>query len=323
MALFEAEADESRFIDNDVSVPDWFDSGLYSDLTITCNGQELKVHRGVLASRWQFFERCCDGGFLEQHSRNIKMDDHDPSVLKSMLGYLYTSDLRHVPSPDKSEPGSGDLYQGHLLDLLILADMYELPHLSISIIDAIRSIESSSISMGSRIKSFFRIATLPTTVYGQGPIMHWFRHEITSLDLPWSSLWELQHTSTDPILTNGEPHEQALTTRMEAAKTNEDIMKLMAEHPTAALDLIVHLGESLTRAKQAIPRDSDESEPGSESSNGTGFYGSSGTSEWQNSSGGEASDDEMEDGDGVEVGGELEDDIAVEGSADAPDDARG
>lgn len=40
-----------------------FKSGKYSDVTISSNGREFKVHRAVICERSRFFAAACDGGF--------------------------------------------------------------------------------------------------------------------------------------------------------------------------------------------------------------------------------------------------------------------
>lgn len=39
------------------------ESGKYSDLTITVNERKWKVHKSVLCTQSEYFDKMCDGGF--------------------------------------------------------------------------------------------------------------------------------------------------------------------------------------------------------------------------------------------------------------------
>lgn len=93
-------------------------SGKYSDLKITCCGQEFDVHRVVLCTASRFFAAACDGEFKvspfdrarrtlslfvrarliksltklqEAQTATIDLPDDDPQTLHRVLSYLYTT----------------------------------------------------------------------------------------------------------------------------------------------------------------------------------------------------------------------------------------
>ncbi|KAI9778216.1 MAG: hypothetical protein M1839_008333 [Geoglossum umbratile] len=69
-----------------------FQSGKYSDLTITCGSEIFKVHRSVVCPRSQFFAAACNGKFKEGISGKIALIEDDPATVQRMLSYLYTLD---------------------------------------------------------------------------------------------------------------------------------------------------------------------------------------------------------------------------------------
>ncbi|KAN0074894.1 BTB/POZ fold [Elaphomyces granulatus] len=64
----------------------------YSDLTIICGTEAFSAHRNIVCSRSAYFARACDGEFKEASSREIKLPDREPVLVKKTLEFLYTGD---------------------------------------------------------------------------------------------------------------------------------------------------------------------------------------------------------------------------------------
>ena len=64
----------------------------YTDLTITCQGHEWKVHKFYLCANSEYFQKLCGGFFKEANDNRIHFDDDDPHVMKKFIHYLYNFD---------------------------------------------------------------------------------------------------------------------------------------------------------------------------------------------------------------------------------------
>jgi hypothetical protein len=69
-----------------------FLSPKYSDLTIVCGAESFAAHRNIVCPRSAYFARACDGSFKEALSREIKLPDREPVLVKKTLEFLYTGD---------------------------------------------------------------------------------------------------------------------------------------------------------------------------------------------------------------------------------------
>lgn len=76
-----------------------FNDGKFSDFVVNISGEELKLHKVILASRSKFFASMFDSGMVEAQSGISKLDDYEPKIMKAMLRYLYSSQLEEIKGP--------------------------------------------------------------------------------------------------------------------------------------------------------------------------------------------------------------------------------
>ncbi|QDS69514.1 hypothetical protein FKW77_007324 [Venturia effusa] len=76
-----------------------FQSGEFSDLTITCNGVTFNVHKSVVCFQSRFSRNAVkQGAFMEGETGVVDMPDDDPDAVKAMLQFLYSRG--YVASPE-------------------------------------------------------------------------------------------------------------------------------------------------------------------------------------------------------------------------------
>ncbi|KAM6506760.1 hypothetical protein FALCPG4_018589 [Fusarium falciforme] len=65
------------------------ESGLYSDLNITCGDKQYPVHKAIICPRSSFFRSACENHFRESQSNIINLPEDDPEAVDSMIHYIY------------------------------------------------------------------------------------------------------------------------------------------------------------------------------------------------------------------------------------------
>ncbi|OXV05207.1 hypothetical protein Egran_07025 [Elaphomyces granulatus] len=60
----------------------------YTDLTLSCQGQEFKVHRAIVCTESSVFAAACDDGFKE--TATIHLDGFDVDTVKQIIMFMYT-----------------------------------------------------------------------------------------------------------------------------------------------------------------------------------------------------------------------------------------
>ncbi|KAJ6641161.1 Protein roadkill [Pseudolycoriella hygida] len=84
----------------------------YSDVTIICDGEEIKAHKCILAARSTVFSK-----MLETDANEIMIPDVSVSTMKLVLQYIYT------------DQGDSDLLEDRLHEVLQCAEKYDLKDL--------------------------------------------------------------------------------------------------------------------------------------------------------------------------------------------------
>lgn len=102
-----------NFTPVEASYKDLLVSGLFSDLTFCVGGKEFKVHKGILASRCEYFKVMFTGNLVESVQDKIDITDVEPDVFEAILQFVYSGQL---PID----------YDDITKDLLIAADKYNL-----------------------------------------------------------------------------------------------------------------------------------------------------------------------------------------------------
>lgn len=69
-----------------------YSSGIYTDLVVTCNGHEWKVHKFCLCAHSDFFQSTCGGEFKEAKESKVDLKDDDPQAVEGLIHYCYNFD---------------------------------------------------------------------------------------------------------------------------------------------------------------------------------------------------------------------------------------
>ncbi|KAI9720660.1 MAG: hypothetical protein M1812_002840 [Candelaria pacifica] len=82
---------------------DMLRTGKYSDLTIRCEGEDVKVHRVIVCSPSKVLSAAVDGGFKEADTFVIELHDEHLSTLRRALSFLYTKDYDVSPYEEEQD----------------------------------------------------------------------------------------------------------------------------------------------------------------------------------------------------------------------------
>jgi hypothetical protein len=73
-----------------------FETGKYSDLTITCGTKSYAVHRALLASRSTFFDGVCRNPFREAEIGVIDLSEDEAEIVDLMVNCEHTVPRAYV-----------------------------------------------------------------------------------------------------------------------------------------------------------------------------------------------------------------------------------
>ncbi|KAI8627889.1 BTB/POZ protein [Xylariaceae sp. FL1651] len=103
------------------------DTGLFSDVTVTCGDSEWKLHRAILSTRSDWFRAALCGNFDEAESRIINLHEQNPDIVRILIEWIY---IRDRSEPDKAMAYGNEI--GRLensIELLRAADFFCLSDL--------------------------------------------------------------------------------------------------------------------------------------------------------------------------------------------------
>ncbi|GFW63725.1 speckle-type POZ protein [Trichonephila clavipes] len=102
-----------------------YDNKLFSDMTICVGDKLFNAHRLVLAARSPVFESMFKNEMKESNENRLVITDSDEKTFGEFLRYFYIGEI-------------GPLTSDHALNLLVLADKYDVPELKAEIVDYLR-----------------------------------------------------------------------------------------------------------------------------------------------------------------------------------------
>jgi len=84
------------------------EEGNWSDVSFLVKGELVKAHTLVLSARSEVFAKQLHSGMRESLSKEVVIEDCEPSIFRAMLRFLYTDDFVHVEALlKKSEARKG------------------------------------------------------------------------------------------------------------------------------------------------------------------------------------------------------------------------
>ncbi|KAL1583206.1 hypothetical protein WHR41_07960 [Cladosporium halotolerans] len=96
---------------------------IFSDVTLTCQGQEIKAHKLILYAQSAYFRKLLGGPFMEGHASTIDFPEDQPAVLKAIVHFLYTNGFSLSFAPTGMEPSVFGVH------VYAAADKYNVPAL--------------------------------------------------------------------------------------------------------------------------------------------------------------------------------------------------
>ncbi|KAJ6125853.1 hypothetical protein N7471_010346 [Penicillium samsonianum] len=112
------------------------DSGRYSDLTISCEGQKFQVHRAIVCSQSPFFYAAVKGGFMEASLSYVDLLDDELATIQRGCLFLYLQDYEDTDGShfQNRKGASGNGTEPHTamwnnLGVFMAADKFDISRL--------------------------------------------------------------------------------------------------------------------------------------------------------------------------------------------------
>ncbi|KAK6836051.1 hypothetical protein PG987_006546 [Apiospora arundinis] len=77
-------------------------TGKYGDVRVSCQGQSMLLHRSIL-SRCAWFKEHIDSMIIGREVNEIKLDQFDPSLLQTLLSFIYSTKVYHSKLPPQAQ----------------------------------------------------------------------------------------------------------------------------------------------------------------------------------------------------------------------------
>ncbi|KAJ5991369.1 hypothetical protein N7522_011576 [Penicillium canescens] len=107
------------------------DSGKYSDLMISCEGRNFKVHRAIVCSQSSFFDAAVKGGFKEASLSQVDLPDDELATIHRVISFLYVQDYGETDDLDFAKAASRENIDPHAamwnnLRVFMAADKFDI-----------------------------------------------------------------------------------------------------------------------------------------------------------------------------------------------------
>lgn len=89
----------------------------YSDIVFNVGDEEIQAHKVILAANSKYFEAMFGSDMVESQSNCVKITDFEPKVIRTMLEYIYSGQLK-LEANGESVNKRASFYS----DLLMAAD---------------------------------------------------------------------------------------------------------------------------------------------------------------------------------------------------------
>ncbi|KAH8683382.1 ankyrin repeat-containing domain protein [Tricladium varicosporioides] len=117
----------------------FFNSPLFSDLTVCFSGREVHVHKVIICSQSKWFAVAFGGCFSEAAKPTIELEDDEANSVESMLRFFYG--LNPIEKREDSSPGD---VLSEVVRIYLTADKYDVPLLQSTMLDTFKTLAMSS-----------------------------------------------------------------------------------------------------------------------------------------------------------------------------------
>ncbi|KAK3320257.1 BTB/POZ protein [Cercophora scortea] len=76
-----------RFLSADAEL---LESGLFSDVTVTCGSKTWNLHKNILCTRSSWFKKALTGNFEESKTGRVDIKNFEPEAVEWLIRYIYT-----------------------------------------------------------------------------------------------------------------------------------------------------------------------------------------------------------------------------------------